>query len=114
MSSRSFAQPVTTRTEIERGLSIYTQRAAGRLRKQNSVTKTMSLYALTSPFAEHPHEAASVGVKFPVATDDPVKMVRAAIAAFGPRIRECAPCVCAGVTFTRTPGCRWQSSGVLG
>ena len=112
--SRSFAKPVTARNEMERVLSVYTQRGAGRFQKQNSVTKTMSLFASTSPSAEQPNEHASVGVVFPVATDDSVEMVRAAIAAFGPRVRECAPYVCAGVTLARTSGCCWQSSGVLG
>ena len=58
--SRSFAKPVTARNEMERVLSVYTQRGAGRFQKQNSVTKTMSLFASTSPSAEQPNSRTSM------------------------------------------------------
>ena len=97
MFSRSFAIPVTTRQAMERVLSVYSQKAAGRLRKQHSVAKSMSFFASTSPFSDTPYESAHGGVTFPVPTDDPVEMVRAAIAGLIPQVREGAKYVRAGV-----------------
>jgi DNA polymerase V len=100
MFSRSFAQPVTTRREMERVLSIYAQRAAARLRKQGSVAKTMSCFASSSPFADAPYVSATAGVAFPMPTDDPVEMVKSAIAALLPKIQDGAKYVRAGIMLT--------------
>ena len=100
MFSRSFAVPVTSRTEMERVLTIYVQRAAERLRGQQSLTRTMSVFASSSPFANQPFVSASSAVKFPVPTDDPVEMVRAARAALIPKIQDGAKYVRAGVMLT--------------
>lgn len=100
MFSRSFATPVTTRLEMERVLSIYAQRASGRLRGQHSVAKTMTVFASSSPFADQPFTSAMASVTFPVPTDDPVSMVRAAGAALIPRIHDGVKYVRAGVTLS--------------
>ena len=100
MFSRSFAQPVTTKQEMERVMSVYVQRAARRLRKQQSVAKAMSFFASTSPFSDAAYESANGGVSFAVPTDDPVEMVRAAIAGLIPQVREGAKYVRAGVMLT--------------
>ncbi|PPG58214.1 Y-family DNA polymerase [Rathayibacter sp. AY1C5] len=98
--SRSFATPVTTISDMEQVLSVYAQRAAHRLRAQESVTRTMSVFASTSPFADAPNESAGGLAGFPVPTDDPVAMVRAAIGTLRPRLREGARYVRAGVILT--------------
>jgi DNA polymerase V len=100
MFSRSFATPVTTRREMERVISIYAQRAAGRLRKQGSVAKTMMCFASTSPFADAPFVSANAAVAFALPTDDPVEMVRQAIAALMPKIQEGPKYVRAGVMLS--------------
>lgn len=98
MFSRSFATPVATRSDMERVLSVYTQRAAGRLRKQHSVARTMTCFASTSPYdPTHPYESATAGASFALPTDDPIEMVKAATAALMPRVRDGARYVRAGV-----------------
>ena len=100
MFSRSFATPVSTAREMERVLSVYAQKAAGRLRKQRSVAKSLTCFASTSPYAAEPYESAHAGAAFPVPTDDPVEMVKAAAAALMPRIRDGAKYVRAGVMIS--------------
>lgn len=86
--SRSFAEPITTTTELHEVLSIYTQRAAARLRQQGSLARAMRCFAATSPFSDREHTAHSVSVGFPSATDDPGEMFRAAVAALTPQFEE--------------------------
>lgn len=100
MFSRSFAMPVTTVREMERVLSVYAQRSVAKLRKQGSVAKTMSCFASSSPFADQPYVSAHEGVEFPMPTDDPVEVVKAATAALLPRIRDGVKYVRAGVMLT--------------
>jgi DNA polymerase V len=98
--SRSFSSPVTTIADMEQVLSVYAQRAAHRLRAQGSVTKTMSVFASTSPYADAPYESAGGMAGFPVSTDDPVTIVKAATGTLVPRLREGARYVRAGVILT--------------
>jgi len=83
--SRSFAVPISTVTELEEVLSVYTQYAAARLRQQGSLARLMRAYASTSPFSDD-HVTHAVSLAFPDPTDDPVTMYRAAIAALGPQL----------------------------
>ncbi|WP_244259369.1 Y-family DNA polymerase [Rathayibacter sp. VKM Ac-2759] len=98
--SRSFATPVTTIADMEQVLSVYGQRAAHRLRAQGSVVETLSVFASTSPFAEAPYESAGGLAGFPVPTDDPVAIVKAAIGTLRPRLNEGARYIRAGVILT--------------
>jgi DNA polymerase V len=100
MFSRSFAVPVSTRAGMEQVLSVYTQRAANRLRKQGSVAKTMSVFAATSYFADAAFESVGAEVVFAVPTDDPVRMVKGAIGGLLPKIREGARYARAGVMLS--------------
>jgi DNA polymerase V len=100
MFSRSFAHPVTTAAAMERVLSIYVQRAAARLRKQGSVAKSMTVWAATSPYADGPSVSPTAGVAFEMPTDDPVTMVRHAIAALIPRVPDGPKYVRAGVMLS--------------
>jgi len=100
MFSRSFATPVNSVKDMERVLSIYAQKAAEKLRKQGSVAKTMSCFASSSPFADQPYMSASAGIAFPMPTDDPVELVKGAIQALLPRLREGVKYVRAGVLLT--------------
>ncbi|GAA0962521.1 Y-family DNA polymerase [Frigoribacterium faeni] len=98
--SRSFAVPITTVTELEEVLSVYTQRAAARLRKQGSLTRMMRCFAATSPFSDSAaHTNHTVSVAFPEPTDDAATLYRAAIAALGPQLESGRLYVRAGVTL---------------
>jgi len=97
--SRSFAVPVTTVAELEEVLSVYTQRAAARLRRQGSLARTMTCFAATSAFAATAHTRHTVSVAFPEATDDAGEMHRAAVAALGPQLEPGKQYVRAGVTL---------------
>ncbi|QHC68794.1 hypothetical protein GSU68_19025 (plasmid) [Rathayibacter sp. VKM Ac-2759] len=85
--SRSFVTPMTTIADMEQVLSAYAQRAAHHPCMQGSVTNTMSVFASTSPFADGLYESASDLASFPVPTDDPVALVKAAIGTPRPRPR---------------------------
>jgi DNA polymerase V len=98
--SRSFSTPVTTIADMEQVLSVYAQRAAHRLRAQGSVVKTLSVFASTSPFTDAPYESAGGLAGFPVPTDDPVAIVKAATGTLKPRLTEGARYVRAGVILT--------------
>jgi DNA polymerase V len=98
--SRSFAVPITTVTELEEVLSVYTQRAAARLRKQGSLTRMMRCFTATSPFSDSAaHTNHTVSVAFPEPTDDAATLYRAAIAALGPQLESGRLYVRAGVTL---------------
>jgi DNA polymerase V len=84
--SRSFSAPVTTLEGMHQVMAVYGQRASGRLRKQGSVTKSMTCFASTSQFAGEPYQSAVAAVSFLTATDDPVQMVKAAIGALEPHL----------------------------
>jgi DNA polymerase V len=114
--SRSFAVPVTTVAELEEVLSVYTQRAAARLRGQGSLTRMMRCFAATSPFAtEAGHTNHVVSVAFPEPTDDATTLYRAAIAALGPQLEPGKRYVRAGVTLMElTPRAEHASLDVFG
>lgn len=98
--SRSFAVPITTVAELEEVLSVYTQRAAARLRKQGSLTRMMRCFAATSPFAAGAaHTSHVVSVAFPEPTDDAATLYRAAVSALGPQLEPGNRYVRAGVTL---------------
>ena len=98
--SRSFAVPITTVAELEEVLSVYTQRAAARLRKQGSLTRMMRCFAATSPFADTAaHTSHVVSVAFPEPTDDASTLYRAAVSALGPQLEVGKRYVRAGVTL---------------
>lgn len=96
--SRSFAEPVKTIDAMRQVLSIYAQRAATRLRGQDSVAQSMNVFASTSPYAPAGNShTASVSVSLPVPTNDPLRLSRAAVAAMESRFQPGAWYVRAGV-----------------
>jgi DNA polymerase V len=114
--SRSFAVPITTVAELEEVMSVYTQRAAARLRKQGSLTRMMRCFAATSPFADgSAHTNHVVSAAFPEPTDDATTLYRAAIAALGPQLEPGKRYVRAGVTLMElTPRDEHASLDVFG
>ncbi len=62
-SSRSFSRPVVKLSELEEAVATYTARAAEKLRKQNLLANTLSLYISTSRFKNeyyHPYRSISL------------------------------------------------------
>ena len=96
--SRSFAVPISTITELEEVLSVYTQRASARLRQQGSLAGVMRCNAATSPFKDN-HTTHAVSLAFIHPTDDPVEMYRAAITALGPQLDNSQRYVRVGVSL---------------
>jgi DNA polymerase V len=96
--SRSFAVPISTVAELEEVLSVYTQRAAARLRDQGSLARMMSCTASTSPFRDN-HVSHAVSLAFPDPSDDPVQMYRAAVTALGPQLQANQQYVRVGVSL---------------
>ena len=84
--SRSFGEPVKTMAAMRQVLSIYAQRAASRLRGQDSVAQALTVFASTSYYAprEYRH-TASAAVSLPVPTNDPLRLSAAAVAAMEAR-----------------------------
>lgn len=97
--SRMFGKPVTDLKEIHEAVSIYTQRAAISLRKQNSVARVVNAYAATGHFSKDEYFAPSVTIELPNPTDDPIVLTRAVMAALEPRLREGHKYARAGITL---------------
>lgn len=99
MFSRTFSEPVTTADRMTQVMSIYAQQASGRLRRQGSVAKTMTVFASTSPFGQQHHSPVAT-VTFPEPTDNPLLIAKAAIAVLPPRMIPGYRYVRAGVMLT--------------
>jgi DNA polymerase V len=100
IASRSFGRPIETRRGLEEAVSVYTARAAEKLRRQNLATASLAVWIETNGFKPDEHQYnASKSVRLPVATADTGKLIAAAIAAlkiiFKPGYRYKK----AGVTF---------------
>lgn len=113
--SRSFAIPISTVAELEEVLSVYTQRAAARLRKQGSLARSMRCFAATSPFAETKHTAHHVSLAFPEPIDDAGTLYRAAVSALAPQFEPGLKYVRVGVTLGElTPADEHASLDIFG
>ncbi|MHB1099905.1 MAG: Y-family DNA polymerase [Burkholderiales bacterium] len=80
MSSRSFGQPVKTLAGLSESVTLYTARAAEKLRHQNSVAGGIQVHIRTNPFKpEDPQYSQGVIVPLGVSTDDTLTLTRAAL-----------------------------------
>ena len=79
IASRSFGQAVETRRGLEEAVSVYTARAAEKMRRQNLATASLAVWVETNSFkpAERQY-SASKAVRLPVATADTGKLIAAA------------------------------------
>lgn len=105
MYSRSFSTPVADAATMREVLAVYAQRAARRLRRQDSLAGAVACWAETSRFAPEAdrHRAAATGA-LPGPTDDPLAIVGAATRILQPRLRPGAAYVRAGVTLLELTG----------
>jgi DNA polymerase V len=79
VSSRSFGHTVSDLPTLREALSMYTSRAAEKLRGQESFASVMGVFIQTSPFGDGPKYNGSHSVKLPAPTNDTVQLVRVAM-----------------------------------
>jgi len=84
VASRSFGQAVETRRGLEEAVSVYTARAAEKMRRQNLATVSIAVWVQTNSFKPDERQyRASKAVRLPVATADTGKLIAAATAGLG-------------------------------
>jgi DNA polymerase V len=79
MSSRSVGNYVYTLPELKEAVALYMGRAAEKLRRQGSLAGRVQVYIRTNPFKENaPQYQRGVNIPLPEATDDTLRLIRAA------------------------------------
>ena len=100
IDSRSFGQPVETRRGLEEAVSVYTARAAEKMRRQNLATASLAVWIETNGFKPQERQySASKSVRLSVATADTGKLIAAATAALRIIFKQGYRYNKAGVTF---------------
>jgi DNA polymerase V len=79
VSSRSFGHQVSDLQSLSEALSLYTSRAAEKLRRQQSFATLLGVFIHTSPFGEGPKYSGHHTVRLPAPTDDTLQLVRVAL-----------------------------------
>jgi len=99
MSSRSFGAYVYSLQDLGEAVSLYTSRAAEKLRSQRSVAGGIQIYIRTNPHKEHaPQYHPSITVPLIEPTDDSRRIVRAALW---------------GLKRIYRPGLAYQKAGIM-
>lgn len=99
MFSRSFSTPVTTVEEMEQVMAVYAQRGAAKLNEEGLRTSSMTVTAGTSRFAGGEGSFPAATIRFAAPTQDPIVLVRAAVAAMRQSAVPGASYLRAGVMF---------------
>lgn len=76
--SRAFSEPIEREEELRQVLSVYAQRAAGRLAKEGQLAGLLTAFCSTSPFRGRASHYPTVQVRLPGKTADPLILTRAA------------------------------------
>lgn len=80
MSSRSFGLPIYSLGALEESITLYTSRAAEKLRHQGSVAGGIQVYIRTNPFKpDDPQYSQGIIVPLAEATDDTLKLTKSAL-----------------------------------
>lgn len=98
MCSRSFGQEITSIEELRQSVLTYVARAAEKLRRQQSLTSAVLVFARTNPFKDVPQLSRQIVVPLPYPTDDTILLSRAARA---------------GIERIFEPGYRYKKSGTM-
>lgn len=77
-TSRSFGQSIYTRSELKEAIAHFSTHAALKLRRQNSVCFSLSVFIHTNPFKEVPQYFGEGRYNFPTGTSDTMKIIQAA------------------------------------
>ena len=100
IASRSFGQAVETRAGLAEAISVYTARAAEKMRRQNLATASIAVWIETNRFKPGDRQYnASKAVRLHVATADTGKLIAAAMAGLGIIFKPGYRYKKAGVTF---------------
>ena len=100
IASRSFGRPIEAKRELEEALSVYTARAAEKMRRQNLTTANIAVWIETNSFKPTDRQySASKSVRLPVATADTGKLIAAAMMGLGVIFKPGYRYKKAGVTF---------------
>ena len=97
--SRSFAQPVTTRDDMEQVLSIYAQMASTRLHRHQREAKVLTAWAMTSYYNDDQSHQPAVTVALPGYSADPVVLTKAGKSLL-PKLRPGTRYARAGIVVT--------------
>jgi DNA polymerase V len=73
--SRSFGRYVETIEEIKESISLFTSRAAEKMRSQNSACRLLTVFLRTNPFKKTPQYHNGVLVHLPVPSDSTTEMI---------------------------------------
>ncbi len=80
MTSRSFGQTVTEQDQLAAAITKFASRGAEKLRQQRSVANAVQVFAMTNRFAvDEPQYTPSILVPLSIATDDSMRITRAAL-----------------------------------
>ena len=79
MTSRSFAQTVTNIDALASAIALFASRGAEKLRQQGSMANAVQVFAQTNRFADEPQYNPSLTVPLSMATDDTLRITRAAL-----------------------------------
>lgn len=99
LSSRSFGRPVTELFELEEAVTMYTSRAAEKLRGDGTRANEITVYVRTNPYLQDGYEESAT-VKFPHPTDDSMMLVKHAVEALRSIYKEGLVYQKAGVTLS--------------
>ena len=78
-STRSFGVPVTTIESLIESITLYTSRAAEKVRAQKRNANTITVFIQTSPFAKQPYYGNCQTIALPMPTNDTRLLVDAAL-----------------------------------
>jgi len=76
-STRSFGQKIVNCLELEQSVSQYASRACVKLRQQKHLVKTLTVFASSGHFVEHPYRRSAV-IKLPTPSNDTRQIISAA------------------------------------
>ena len=99
LSSRSFGRPVTELLELEEAVTMYTSRAAEKLRGDGTLANEITVSVRTNPYLQDAY-AECATVKFPHPTDDSMTLVKHAVEALRSIYKEGLVYQKAGVTLS--------------
>ncbi|MEO6308776.1 MAG: Y-family DNA polymerase [Nitrospiraceae bacterium] len=77
--SRAFGKSITTLTEMEEAVSLYTSRVAEKLRQEQLAATVLTVFLHTNEFKEGPQYSNARTTKLPIATDSTHELIGSAL-----------------------------------
>jgi len=88
LSSRSFGSPIKKLNQLRESLSMYTSRAAEKLRKQKCAAGAITVFVMTNRFRNDPQYSRSLTMELPEATCDTSVLISSAMILLDKIFRE--------------------------